>query len=295
LSVKKTETDRPETGTPDPAAAFLVAQEVRRLLRFHLALGLDVYPASEPLRSFLEAHPGGRPGPVLPSSALRRQRPGPEPGRQAVEPRQPVAAALDELGRAVQACSLCGLAENGQERTRGTGAEAPGLLVVGDWALQDKENEDRIFGPGEDEMLARMMAAIGLGGGDYHVTNALKCSPVGGPPPSRAAAACRPWLQREIAILRPRLICAMGELATQVLTGSNQPLARLHGRLHGCRCSPDRLPQVLPTYHPRLLLRQQELKKVVWQDLQKIRRYLDRSRGHIRPPAPTAVSRQSIR
>ncbi|MFP7754614.1 uracil-DNA glycosylase [Thermodesulfobacteriota bacterium B35] len=271
-----------------------MAQEVRRLLRFHLALGLDVYPASGQLRSFLDAHSADRPGPVTPPAALRRQRPGPEPGRrQAVESRQPADAALEELGRAVQACSLCGLAENGPHRSRGTGAEAPRLLVVGDWALRDRSGAGRIFGPGEDEMLARMMTALGLGRDDYHVTNVLKCSPATASPPSRATAACRPWLEREIAILRPQLICAMGELATQVLTGSSQPLARLHGRFHGCRYAADRTPQVLPTYHPRLLLRQQELKKVAWQDLQKIRRYLARSRGRTRHRAPTAVPRRS--
>ena len=280
---EKTGTAQSASGPPDPAAALQVVLAVHRLLRFHLDLGLDRYPASEPLRAFLGPRAGSRSGPV--------RGPGAPSGRRAAEPaaedagtRLPPAVALRNLESEVEACTLCSLAGKRGERSCVSGGESPGLLVVGDWTVHLDHGGDRLFGPGEDEMLARMMAAIGLAPGDYRVTNVLKCSPGGGQPPPDAARACRSWLAREIAILRPGLVCAMGELAAQVLTGSSQPLARSHGRFQDCRCGGEWPVQVLPTYHPRLLLRQPELKQVAWQDLQKVARYLARTGDRGRVP-----------
>ncbi len=273
MSAKKNQAGQAGGATPDPAAVVLLVQEVRRLLRFHRDMGLDHYPATDPLRSFLAPRhvnrpaADGRPGSRRPETTVARR-----PARTLPPPD----IALGEVRDGVRACSLCDLAGQSPERVAGAGADAPRLLVVGDWAMHGAGAASGVFGPGEDEMLARMMAAIGLAEGDYHVTNVLKCCPADGQPPPDAAATCRSWLEREIAILRPQLVCAMGELAARVLTGSRQPLARLHGRLHGCGCVPDRTLQVIPTYHPRLLLRQQELKRVAWQDLQKVGRYLAR-------------------
>ncbi len=280
MSAKKTGTGHPDCGSPDPAAVLQAARSVRRLLRFHLDLGLDRYPASEPTRSFLMPRTPDRPGPGLcPGLPARRCQGGEQRPPDDAKPRLPAGAALRELQSEVQACTRCSLAGRGPERVRSTGGEAPRLLVVGDWGISDNGAGNHVFGPGEDEMLTRMMAAIGLSENEYHVTNVLKCYPGDARLSPDAAMACRGWLNREITILRPQLVCAMGELAARVLTGSSQPLARSHGRLHGCRCAGGRPLQVLATYHPRLLLRQQELKQVVWQDLQRLARHLARA-GH---------------
>ncbi len=246
---------------------------MRNLLRFHLALGLDRYPASERLSSFLQGRARGRAAPaaVSPVSPLLRRRRDAEPGPATGTPRVDIGIALRELRRETASCALCALAGKAMERGRETGSGRPILLVVGDWLAGGDGAGGRVFGPGEDEMLAKMMGSIDLGEQDYYVTNVLKCvPPPGRQPPPDAAAACRAWLVREIAILGPRLILAMGELATRILTGSKQPLARSHGRFLRCRCGTDRPVQVLPTYHPRLLLRQEELKRVVWQDLRRL-------------------------
>lgn len=277
MSAKKSGAQHPAGRGPDPAAVVLLAREVRRLLRFHLAIGLDRYPASEPVKSFLGQHRRGLPGPAHRPGPPARRRRDVKAAAATGGPPLPAGRGLAELRSAVQACTLCGLAGKSRDRIHGVGADTPRLLVVGDWGVRGDGSGELVFGPGEDGMLARMMAAIGLSRDEYHVTNVLKCFPAGPQPPPDAAAACRAWLVREIAILRPRLVCAMGELAARVLTGSRQPLARTHGRLYGCRCAGDRPVQVLPTYHPRLLLRQQELKQVAWQDLQKVARFLARA------------------
>jgi len=152
-------------------------------------------------------------------------------------------------------------------------------MVVGDWSAQDDGFTGEIlFGPEEDLMLGKMMEAIGLKPEEVYVTNCIKCCPAGGrEPDSACATACFSFVCREIAALGPPVICAMGDLAAGMLTGRKEPLIRLRGRFTGCRHASSTV--VMPTFHPRLLLRNPEMKKAVWSDLQAIRRRLEGKNG----------------
>lgn len=123
-------------------------------------------------------------------------------------------------------------------------------------------------------MLRRMMEAIGLSMEDVYVTNVIKCCPAGEPPDAACARQCFALLSREIAALAPLLILAMGEMAASQLLATSAPLVRLRGRFHAYRY-PDSTPaQVMPTFHPRFLLDNPEMKKMVWLDLQMLQRQL---------------------
>jgi DNA polymerase len=110
-----------------------------------------------------------------------------------------------------------------------------------------------------------MLAAIGLDRKTAYIANILKCRPPNTRDPQAAeVAACEPYLQRQIALIRPRLILAVGRVAAQNLLKTDLPLGRLRGRVH--HYGPQRIP-VIVTYHPAYLLRTPADKRKAWEDL----------------------------
>ncbi|HDO31417.1 MAG TPA: hypothetical protein ENG79_10265, partial [Desulfobacteraceae bacterium] len=185
---------------------------------------------------------------------------------------------LQCLEREAASCSFCPLAAGRLGTVPGSGGESSALMVVGDWSLQEKDHFSpaTVFGLDDDALLTRMMAAIGFQPGDIYVTNCVKCCPPPGrPDPDRACLdACFSFLEREIAAVRPRLICAMGDMAARMLLGREEPLVRLRGRFYQFRYQAGPPVAVMPTFHPRFLRRHEEMKKGTWLDLQAIRRHL---------------------
>lgn len=264
LSAKKNQQTRQSgTGKPvDPAALVLLSRQVRNLLRFHQQMGITNYPSTAGLRRFLE-------GRDKPSAFKRPQKqsavPAP-PGRQAA------VQSLDAVNKEVVECRKCGLADQRLGQILGRGGKQPKLVVVGDWSGQDVFSDELLFGREEDVMLRKMMEAIGLAAEDIYVTNVIKCCPLETPPDTSCARRCFAHLSREVAALKPRLILAMGEMAASRLLASSTPLVRLRGRFHAYRYPDSVSAKVMPTFHPRFLLANPEMKKMVWMDLQMIQR-----------------------
>lgn len=268
MSVKKYHQLRQSaTGKPvDPAALVLLSRQVRNLLRFHQQMGIENYPSTAGLRNFLEKQP----------KPFAFHRPVQQPEAPAPLRRQPDADApsLDAVNREIVDCTQCRLADQRQGQILGRGGERPKLLVVGDWSGQDVFSDEILFGCDEDVMLWKMMEAIGLAADDVYVTNVIKCCPLDASPDMACASRCFAHLSREVAALKPRLILAMGEVAAGQLLATRAPLVRLRGRFHTYRY-PDSAPaKVMPTFHPRFLLANPEMKKMVWMDLQMIQRQL---------------------
>jgi uracil-DNA glycosylase len=136
------------------------------------------------------------------------------------------------------------------------------------------------FGVAEDVMLWKMMQAIGLTAENVFVTNVIKCClPVAMRPDETSQRSCLAFLHREIALIRPRIICAMGDMAAQVLLGSHETVLRLRGKRHRYRCGDDpsgEIP-VMVTFHPRFLQEYPDLKKAAWEDLQKLQKHLSKT------------------
>jgi DNA polymerase len=268
LSVRKNnqaEKQDPD-GTVDPLSAAFLTFQVRAFLRFHQNMGIDAYPVGEAQTSFLKKN--------LQSPLPRVQK---KTAASASVNMQSAAPSLSAIQQEIADCRICMLAEKRHGLVAGYGSKNPRLMVVGDWSRQNESFAEKIFfGPEEDIMLWRMMDAIGLSRADLYVTNVIKCCPTGVLPESICAGHCFTHLSREIAALKPGLVMAMGEMATAQLLGSSVPLVRLRGRFHSYRY-PDSSPaRVMPTFHPRFLLDNPQMKKMVWQDLQMVQRQLVR-------------------
>lgn len=250
-------------------------RDLRQLLRHHQALGIVEYPLTDDVRHFLE---------VTAPSFLRNRSNGAgiSTAAQAIaivqEEPGPCPDVLESLPPEIRQCTLCRLAAVSPCRVPGRGRAGSRLLVVGDWSVQGQEcNPALLFGEEEDAMLWKMMEAIALSPAEVYVTNILKCSPGKVDVDQVCRQSCFSYLIREIAAVRPQLICAMGELAAAMLVASSEPLYRLRGRFSMYRYQDSEQIPVMPTFHPRYLLHNPEMKMATWKDLQAIRRRLERS------------------
>lgn len=256
--------------SPVPKDLCTLVHDTRNFLAYHHRLGIANYPARDALLAFLR--PTART--EMPAPAPPRQPP--RPARQtasavpAVPPAEPTQSAghltsvRDELGD----CTRCRLHEKRQALVFGEGPQCPKLMVIGDWPGTEDDRTGRPFQGQEGEMLTNMLKAIDLKREEVYVTTLVKCQPPAGRPPTRDEIAfCLPSLLQQISALAPLVICAMGPLATQTLLTTDQPLTRLRGVFHDCHGV-----ALMPTFHPRFLLKNPEMKKATWQDLLMIKK-----------------------
>ena len=253
------------------ACAHLLSA-LRGQIKLHQALGIDEYPATPDLARFMEltARQPGTPAGVMTSAQQGPTLSMPEGSGGKDE------ATLVFLRQEMMSCRLCRLHEARLGTVVGSGNLTCDLMVVGDWSQQKKTgySQEVLFGPEEDVMFWKMMAAIKLAPEAVYVTNSLKCCPGEGVLPDRTCETCFSFLEREIALVRPRVICAMGEVAARLLTGSAEPLARLRGKFARYRYQSGHDIAVIPTYHPRFLLQNKEMKRAAWLDLQAVEKLL---------------------
>jgi DNA polymerase len=176
----------------------------------------------------------------------------------------------EALAGAVAGCRACRLCDGRTQTVFGTGSHAAHWMVVGE---APGEQEDRLGEPfvgKSGQLLDAMLRALGLGRDPsapsaqaVYIANAVKCRPPGNrnPQPDEMAA-CEGYLIRQVALLRPRMILAMGRFAVQSLLRSDEPIGRLRGRVHRYEGVP-----LVVTYHPAYLLRNPQDKARAWDDL----------------------------
>jgi DNA polymerase len=264
---------------PDRASVLALAAEIRACLRLHHQMGIERYPQSPGLRGFLAVKPVRRgmarrlPPPVAPPPQVSAPAQSAEP---VIVPRS--SDQLEFLERDLSACRLCPLAAERQGLVTGLGGAGARLMIVGGFSRQTGGfAPTTLFGEAEDAMLWNMVRAMGLSAADVYVTNAVKCCPPGGQSPSlESVQACQGHLRREIELVRPQAMLAMGEAAACSALGSDTPVSRLRGRWRRTAfadASGGNL-EVMVTFHPSYLLAQPDMKKAVWADLQTIQRRL---------------------
>lgn len=222
---------------------------------------------------------GGSPADML-RAAMRGQTPAslPEaaaPAPQALQPAgSPVAPGgdlaqldWDQLAERVARCRACELHQSRTQTVFGVGNPDADLMIVGEAPGADEDRQGQPFVGRAGQLLNAMLAAIGLEREQVYIANILKCRPPANRNPSvEEAAACQGYLDRQIALIQPKLILSVGAISAQNLLASDQPVGKLRGRLH-------RLPAGVPvavTYHPAYLLRRPEEKAKAWQDLQQV-------------------------
>jgi DNA polymerase len=169
-----------------------------------------------------------------------------------------------EIKKAVPACTACGLHKTRAQTVLGVGDEQADWLFIGEAPGAEEDRLGEPFVGQAGKLLDNMLAAIGLNRAkNVYICNVLKCRPPGNrnPEPDEVAK-CTPHLTRQIALIQPKLIIAMGRFAAQTLLNSDASIASLRGRLHQYSGLP-----LIVTYHPAYLLRNLPDKSKAWEDL----------------------------
>jgi len=169
-----------------------------------------------------------------------------------------------ELKTAVAGCTACGLRKTCTQTVFGVGDERADWLLVGEAPGAEEDARGEPFVGQAGKLLDGMLAGIGLKRGkDVYIANVLKCRPPGNRNPEHAEVErCAPHLERQVALIQPKLILAMGRFACQTLLGTDASIASLRGRLHRYQGVP-----LIVTYHPAYLLRTLQDKAKAWEDL----------------------------
>jgi uracil-DNA glycosylase len=209
-----------------------------------------------------------------------------QPATQPVIARVPLPSGIaqmdwPQLQTAVQSCQACSLCAGRKNTVFGVGQPSadPALAPRADWLIVDEapsEDEDIAGEPfvGQaGKLLDNMLRAMVVNGqplgrhSNVFIANVLKCRPPANRNPSaEEVAMCQPYLLRQIELLQPKIILAMGRFAVQSLLGSSEPLGKLRGRVHALPGGPVQTP-VIVTYHPAYLLRNLPDKAKAWADL----------------------------
>ena len=265
-----------------------ILEDLRNYVEVEIQAGRRMSPVdAEAAAAFLSAKPEGgapAPRPDAPSSAVAAtvHRPAapapaagarPSPGAGAapeggVAARAAAAPGLAEIAAAVAECRECNLALTRTKAVPGEGrAILPDVMFVGEAPGRDEDLQGRPFIGRAGQLLDKMIAAMGYRREDVFIANIIKCRPPQNRTPTpEEMAVCIPYLRRQIAIVRPRAIVALGATAFKGLTGD--PLANI-SRHRGVWSEFEGIP-MMPTFHPAYLLRVPSAKRAVWEDLQKV-------------------------
>lgn len=180
---------------------------------------------------------------------------------------QEKAAALLELSNTASVCELCELSLGRQSVVFGSGDPDADLMLIGEGPGAEEDRLGLPFVGRAGNLLTRILEAISLTRDRVYIANIVKCRPPGNRDPKpEEVISCRPYLERQIDLINPRVIVLLGRVAAQTLLGSDLPLGRLRGEWHTIRGVDSRA-----TYHPAALLRNATFKRPTWDDMQIVR------------------------
>jgi DNA polymerase len=177
----------------------------------------------------------------------------------------------EKIAAEIRACAACPLCRARTNAVPGEGVEQPLVMVIGEGPGADEDATGRPFVGRAGRLLDDMLASKGHIGlyrdKNCFIANVVKCRPPENRDPlPEETAACAPFLARQIALLKPRLILAVGRVPSQTLLNTGEGIGKLRGRFYDYRGIP-----LLPTYHPSALLRNEELKRPAWEDMKTLR------------------------
>jgi uracil-DNA glycosylase family 4 len=200
---------------------------------------------------------------IEPSIRARKSIPTPPPAFAIVAPAER-AAALEAIRDEIGDCTRCALHKGRNKIVFADGSPTARLMFVGEGPGADEDAQGLPFVGRAGQLLNNMISAMGLKREEVYIANVVKCRPPGNRTPEpEEANTCSPFLFRQIDVVRPEVLVALGATAATYLLGQRQPLAGLRGRVHSFRGS-----KLIVTYHPAFLLRDPRQKKEAWADLQ---------------------------
>lgn len=183
-------------------------------------------------------------------------------------------ASLEAIREDIGDCRRCKLHERRRTIVFGEGNTQAKLVFVGEGPGAEEDSTGRPFVGRAGQLLNKIIVAIGLKREDVYIANIVKCRPPNNRPPEREEVdTCEPFLFRQLAFIKPKVIVALGSPAFQCLARTRESISRARGEwrdLNGIR--------LMPTFHPAFLLRSPDKKREVWEDMKKVRDYLNESR-----------------
>ena len=177
---------------------------------------------------------------------------------------------LEDVRNELGDCQRCSLGRVRTNLVFGEGNSKAELVFVGEAPGGDEDIQGRPFVGRAGQLLTKIIEAMGLKRQDVYICNILKCRPPGNRNPRpEEINACELFLVKQLKAINPRVICALGTFAAHTLLKTDVPITLLRGKFHSYQGI-----QLMPTYHPAFLLRNQGSKKLVWEDIQKIMKVL---------------------
>lgn len=212
-----------------------------------------------------------------PGAPARAVQEIPASAAPAVAPSEPSpgSAELAALAEVAAGCTRCRLAQGRTRVVFSSGSPNAELMLVGEGPGAEEDRQGEPFVGAAGELLTRILQAIELTRDQVYIANVVKCRPPGNRDPQPdEVAACRGYLDKQIALVRPKVLVALGKVAAQTLLGNESSVGSL-GQLRGQWFRVQGIP-TLVTYHPAALLRNPGFKRPTWEDMQQVR---DRLRG----------------
>ena len=296
-----------EPGNPRQEYAA-VLRAVAAHLELEQSFGIESWSLPAPPAAASAARPGpkagaappsrgtpGAAGPMKPAQPAPPEHPAPAsepPRRVATESKRELFGAkpyeiqipeglskpeqLDHLRKAMEACCICPLRKSARQIVFGVGSPDADLMFIGEAPGHDEDVQGLPFVGRAGQLLTKIIEAMGLTRDEVYIANICKCRP----PENRAPTpeemeACRPYLMRQIDVIKPNIIVLLGATAVRGLLQTKEGISKVRGQFlawHGI--------QVMATYHPAYLLRDPSEKRKVWEDMQKVRDALRRMKSH---------------
>jgi DNA polymerase len=180
---------------------------------------------------------------------------------------------LEEIRSDLGECTRCRLHEKRTHIVFGVGNPKARLMFIGEGPGHEEDRQGLPFVGAAGQLLTKIIHAINLGREDVYIANVVKCRPPNNREPEPdEVESCRPFLDRQIDAVGPKVICALGRVSALNLLRSDEGISRLRGRVF-----PYRGAKLVPTYHPAFLLRNPAKKRECWEDMKLVRRLLDES------------------
>jgi len=192
------------------------------------------------------------------------------------------AETLESVREDLGECTRCKLHRLGRRQiVYGVGNPRAELMFIGEAPGHDEDLQGIPFVGRAGQLLTKIIEAIDLARDDVYIANVIKCRPPENRnPESDEVASCEPFLFRQVQVIKPRVIVALGTFAAQALLRTNDPISRLRGKVFHYGDA-----RLIPTFHPAYLLRSPERKREVWEDMKKVRALL---RGEDADGGPSA-------
>ena len=187
------------------------------------------------------------------------------------ETREEKARALEALNAQYRDCQMCPLSQGRTHVVFGAGNPQAQLMFIGEAPGFEEDRQGLPFVGAAGQLLTKIIEAMKLTRSEVYIANCLKCRPPNNRNPlPTEIASCSPILAKQIEIIRPKIICALGKFAAQTLLKTDEPISRLRGRFFDWNQG----IKLMPTFHPAYLLRNPPDKKLVWEDMRLIMKEL---------------------